>query len=246
MAQLGKLGFDEFVILWRHLRNWSEIFKKFDTENNMAINSGQLKAAFREVGINVNRVVLRLLVNRYGHRPKEANRIEDEIYFNDFICCALKIKRCIEIWNSKKIRSSPSGPTGFGDFGSLIPGALGAMGAPRGFGNAFSTFAGAFGGNHPMFNRQRPRPSNESSFTLDEVTDSIITCLKTILIEIFLFVSVHSRSAIFLNRNFLKLCLIFCGHKKAFVEIVTFQLAHYLSISLFNHSIIILKRIIIF
>ncbi|XP_075679746.1 calpain-9-like isoform X1 [Dermatophagoides pteronyssinus] len=170
----GKLGFDEFVILWRHLRNWSEIFKKFDTENNMAINSGQLKAAFREVGINVNRVVLRLLVNRYCHRPKEANRIEDEIYFNDFICCALKIKRCIEIWNSKKIRSSPSGPTGFGDFGSLIPGALGAMGAPRGFGNAFSTFAGAFGGNHPMFNRQRPRPSNESSFTLDEFIREVL------------------------------------------------------------------------
>lgn len=135
----------------------------------MAINSGQLKAAFREVGINVNRVVLRLLVNRYGHRPKEANRIEDEVYFNDFICCALKMKRCIEIWNSKKIRSSPSGP-GFGDIGNLLPGAFGAMGAPRGFGNAFSTFAGAFG-NHSMFNRirEKPRTSNESSFTLDEV-----------------------------------------------------------------------------
>ncbi|XP_075591567.1 calpain-B isoform X6 [Dermatophagoides farinae] len=170
----GKLGFDEFVILWRHLRNWSEIFKKFDTENNMAINSGQLKAAFREVGINVNRVVLRLLVNRYGHRPKEANRIEDEVYFNDFICCALKMKRCIEIWNSKKIRSSPSGP-GFGDIGNLLPGAFGAMGAPRGFGNAFSTFAGAFG-NHSMFNRirEKPRTSNESSFTLDEFIREVL------------------------------------------------------------------------
>lgn len=166
---LGQLGFDEFVVLWRHLRNWAEVFKRFDREGNMAINSGQLKEAFREVGINVNRVILRLLVNRYGHRPKQSNQIEDEVYFNDFICCALKMKRCIEIWNSKKIKSGFKG--GLGELGNLIPGALGALGAPRGFGNAFSAFAGAFGQGSP-FNRtfDRPRTGIESAFTLDEVS----------------------------------------------------------------------------
>ncbi|UXI16507.1 Serine-arginine protein 55 [Sarcoptes scabiei] len=169
----GQLGFDEFVVLWRHLRNWAEVFKRFDREGNMAINSGQLKEAFREVGINVNRVILRLLVNRYGHRPKQSNQIEDEVYFNDFICCALKMKRCIEIWNSKKIKSGFKG--GLGELGNLIPGALGALGAPRGFGNAFSAFAGAFGQGSP-FNRtfDRPRTGIESAFTLDEFIKEVL------------------------------------------------------------------------
>lgn len=154
----------------------------------MAINSGQLKAAFREVGININRVILRLLVNRYGHRPKEAGKLEDEVYFNDFICCALKMRRCIEIWNSKKIRNQAGGGgPGFGDFGSLLPGALGALGAPRGFGSAFSAFAGAFGPGGFNRSHERPKVGNESAFTLDEVCFLFLDSIGLKLIFIFHF-----------------------------------------------------------
>ncbi|KAI2805674.1 Calpain-1 catalytic subunit [Blomia tropicalis] len=98
----GKLGFDEFVQLWRHLKNWCEIFKKHDVDGSSTIQASELREAFREVGINVNRQILRMLVNRFGHHKKSSATLEDQLYFDDFICCSLKMKRCIEVWNNKK------------------------------------------------------------------------------------------------------------------------------------------------
>ena len=96
------MGFDEFVQLWRHLKNWCEIFKKHDVDGSSTIQASELREAFREVGINVNRQILRMLVNRFGHHKKSSATLEDQLYFDDFICCSLKMKRCIEVWNNKK------------------------------------------------------------------------------------------------------------------------------------------------
>ncbi len=98
----GKLGFDEFIQLWRNLKNWCAVFQKHDKDGTKTISAGELKEAFREVGINVNRQILRMLVNRFGHHSKNTATIEDQLYFDDFICCSLKMKRCIEVWNNKK------------------------------------------------------------------------------------------------------------------------------------------------
>ena len=100
----GKLGFNEFVQLWRKLKSWCAVFQKQDRDGNNTISAGELKEAFREVGININRLILRMLVNRFGHHSKNTSTIEDQLYFDDFICCSLKMKRCIEVWNNKKNR----------------------------------------------------------------------------------------------------------------------------------------------
>ena len=102
----GKLGFDEFIQLWRNLRTWAETFKRHHIDKSNSIHAGELKEAFREVGINLNRNILRMLVNRYGKASK--NGLEDDIAFDDFICCALKMKRTMEVWNSKKQRGFPN------------------------------------------------------------------------------------------------------------------------------------------
>lgn len=131
----GKLGYDEFMSLYRNIRKWTDIFKKHDLDNSNSISAGELKVAFRAVGINVNRSLLRMLINRYGHHSKESNTIESALYFEDFVCCSLKLRRCIMIWNSKKTREG-----GYGGFG----GGGGGGGAP--FGRGFGRLAQGFGG----------------------------------------------------------------------------------------------------
>lgn len=167
--QSGKLGFNEFIVLWRHLRNWREIFKHHDNNNSNTITASELKEAFREVGIVLNRNIMRILINRYSHSNK--NSVEDELYFDDFICCAIKVKRCIEAWNSKKDK----GANGFPNALSILSSNL------RGIGG-LSSLTGPI--------------KDTSSFTIDEVSFAWCSLLSTNLLTSS---TVHSTSSLLLS-----------------------------------------------
>lgn len=114
--QSGKLGFNEFILLWRQLRNWREIFKRHDQDGSNTITTGELREAFREVGILVNRQIMRILINRYSHHSKKTGQVEDSLYFSDFCLCSIKVLRCIQVWKSKKQKEISGLPTPFSIF----------------------------------------------------------------------------------------------------------------------------------
>ena len=108
----GKLGFDEFTQLWKNIRQWCAIFKKHDTDSSNTISAHELKAAFHELGLQVNRRLLQLLVHRYGIIPKQKDpNPEKGLTFDDFIHSSMKLKHAIDIWTEKaKSVAKPSTP----------------------------------------------------------------------------------------------------------------------------------------
>ena len=104
----GKLGFDEFTQLWKNIRQWCAVFKKHDTDSSNTISASELKAAFHEIGLIVNRNILQLLVHRYG--IVGGKNSEKGLTFDDFIHSSMKLKHSIDTWNAKAKTAQTSTP----------------------------------------------------------------------------------------------------------------------------------------
>ena len=61
----GKLGIDEFQDLWKKIKKWSEIFRKHDQDNSHTISASELRVAFHESGISLNRHILQVSNSSY-------------------------------------------------------------------------------------------------------------------------------------------------------------------------------------
>ena len=110
----GKLGFDEFTKLWRNIRHWCQVFKKHDTDSSNSISAHELRAAFHEIGLNVNRHILQLLIHRYGaigSANKKDTTPEKSLTFDDFIHSSMKLKHSIDIWNAKAKTAQQTQPS---------------------------------------------------------------------------------------------------------------------------------------
>jgi hypothetical protein len=107
----------------------------------------ELRGAFQEAGLTVNRHILRCLVLRYGKCTRgekgEIINVERVLSFDDFVHCCIKLKCSIDSWNAmSKIKAPAPEFPGF-----------------RGFGRRNS-------------NVTRPEP--ETSFTLNEWVERVM------------------------------------------------------------------------
>lgn len=87
----GKLGFEEFVDLWRDLVRWRNVFKTFDKDNSGSFSTHELRAAMKSVGYRMNSQVFGAIVLRYGDR-------NNNISFDSFIACAIKLKNMFDVF----------------------------------------------------------------------------------------------------------------------------------------------------
>ncbi|XP_071961866.1 calpain-9-like isoform X2 [Antedon mediterranea] len=94
----GKLGFDEFKALWRDIKRWKGVFKKFDTDNSGTFNAYELRMALRSVGYTVSSKTFSALVLRYGGK-------DGTIDFDDFIQCTIKLKHMFDAFK----KNAPNG-----------------------------------------------------------------------------------------------------------------------------------------
>jgi hypothetical protein len=72
-----------------------------------------LKAAFHEVGLNLNRTILQLLIHRYGiisTNKKDDKNLAKGLTFDDFIHSSMKLKHSIDMWNEKSKATQTSRP----------------------------------------------------------------------------------------------------------------------------------------
>ncbi|ODN04348.1 Calpain-B [Orchesella cincta] len=90
----GKLGFDEFQVLWQSVKDWRDVFFKFDEDKSGALSAGELRNALNSAGFRVNNRVLQALVLRYGSK-------DNSLAFDDFLSCAIKLKAMVEVFKER-------------------------------------------------------------------------------------------------------------------------------------------------
>lgn len=93
----GKLGFDEFSLLWNDLRLWKTIFKQYDSDKSGTFDAFELRRALRSSGYRLSTDVFKALVFRYGNR-------EGKITFDNYIQCSVKLKSMMENFRSHQSR----------------------------------------------------------------------------------------------------------------------------------------------
>lgn len=90
----GKLGFEEFQVLWQSVKDWRDVFYKYDADKSGALSASELRQALNSAGFRVNNRVILALVLRYGNR-------DGALAFDDFISCAIKLKAMVEVFKER-------------------------------------------------------------------------------------------------------------------------------------------------
>lgn len=93
----GKLGLDEFADLWILIRTWQNVFTAFDKDRTGELSTFELREALASAGYRVNQRILNAVIVRYGNDG-------GNVSFEDFIGCAVKLRRMIEIFNQNQLK----------------------------------------------------------------------------------------------------------------------------------------------
>ncbi|KOC67354.1 Calpain-A [Habropoda laboriosa] len=97
----GKLGFEEFRMLWNDIRKWRAVFKLYDKDESGYLSAFELRQALNSAGYRLNNHILNILVHRYGTK-------DGMITFNDYIMCAVRLKTMIDIFRERDPDSTNS------------------------------------------------------------------------------------------------------------------------------------------
>jgi len=62
----GTIGFNEFVGLWRYIKDWQNVFRHFDKDRSGTIEGAELNSALREFGYNLSPQLLQLVLRKYA------------------------------------------------------------------------------------------------------------------------------------------------------------------------------------
>ncbi|XP_077283023.1 calpain A isoform X3 [Arctopsyche grandis] len=90
----GKLGFEEFKILWVDIRKWRAVFRLYDPSGSGKIPASSLRDALHSAGYTLNNHILNILAHRYGSR-------DGYIAFDDFLMCAVRLKTMIDSFHGR-------------------------------------------------------------------------------------------------------------------------------------------------
>ncbi|XP_049291846.1 calpain-A-like isoform X1 [Anopheles funestus] len=92
----GKLGLMEFQKLLADIARWKGVFKQYDNDQSGRISPFELRAALQSAGYTLNNHIINMLMHRYGSK-------EGEIWFDDFITCAVKIRTMFDIFKARDL-----------------------------------------------------------------------------------------------------------------------------------------------
>ncbi|XP_072311736.1 calpain-3b isoform X2 [Eucyclogobius newberryi] len=81
----GKLNLQEFKHLWKKIKNWQVIFKKYDKDKSWSINSFEMRNAVNEAGFHLNNQLYNILALRYANEQLH-------IDFDSYICCFVRLE----------------------------------------------------------------------------------------------------------------------------------------------------------
>ncbi|XP_044127154.1 calpain-3 isoform X1 [Bufo gargarizans] len=81
----GRLNLQEFHHLWKKIKQWQQIFLRYDADQSGTINSYEMRNAVNEAGFHLNNQLYDIITMRYAN--KQMN-----IDFDSFICCFVRLE----------------------------------------------------------------------------------------------------------------------------------------------------------
>nr|KAF6391443.1 calpain 3 [Pipistrellus kuhlii] len=89
----GRLNLQEFHHLWKKIKAWQKIFKRYDTDQSGTINSYEMRNAVNDAGFHLNSQLYDIITMRYA--DKQMN-----IDFDSFICCFVRLEGMFRAFNA--------------------------------------------------------------------------------------------------------------------------------------------------
>ncbi|KAF6350901.1 calpain 3 [Rhinolophus ferrumequinum] len=81
----GRLNLQEFHHLWKKIKAWQKIFKRYDTDQSGTINSYEMRNAVNDAGFHLNSQLYDIITMRYADKYMN-------IDFDSFICCFVRME----------------------------------------------------------------------------------------------------------------------------------------------------------
>ncbi|MED6239527.1 Calpain-3, partial [Ataeniobius toweri] len=81
----GKLNFQEFKHLWKKIKAWQLIFKRYDEDKSCSISSFEMRNAVSDAGFHLNKQLYDIIAMRYADEHLN-------IDFDSYICCFVRLE----------------------------------------------------------------------------------------------------------------------------------------------------------
>ncbi|KAF8352129.1 hypothetical protein F5887DRAFT_14498 [Amanita rubescens] len=91
----GTIGFNEFVGLWKYIKDWQNVFAHFDRDRSGTIDEEEMRNALTQFGYNLSPPLLSLLQKKYDIKAY-AGRGRSGINFDRFVRACVVVKQLTE------------------------------------------------------------------------------------------------------------------------------------------------------
>ncbi|XP_063350822.1 calpain-3b isoform X1 [Pelmatolapia mariae] len=89
----GKLNLQEFKHLWKKIKDWQLIFKRYDKDKTWSISSFEMRNAVNDAGFQLNRQLYDIIAMRYADERLN-------IDFDSYICCFVRLEGMFRAFNA--------------------------------------------------------------------------------------------------------------------------------------------------
>ncbi|XP_030576670.1 calpain-3b isoform X2 [Archocentrus centrarchus] len=89
----GKLNLQEFKHLWKKIKEWQLIFKRYDKDKNCSISSFEMRNAVNDAGFHLNKQLYDIIAIRYADEHLN-------IDFDSYICCFVRLEGMFRAFNA--------------------------------------------------------------------------------------------------------------------------------------------------
>uniref|UniRef100_A0A2K5CEU5 Calpain-9 n=1 Tax=Aotus nancymaae TaxID=37293 RepID=A0A2K5CEU5_AOTNA len=89
----GKLEFDEFKVFWDKLKQWINLFLRFDADKSGTMSTYELRTALKAAGFQLSSHLLQLIVLRYADE-------ELQLDFDDFLNCLVRLENASRVFQA--------------------------------------------------------------------------------------------------------------------------------------------------
>ncbi|XP_028295055.1 calpain-3b isoform X2 [Gouania willdenowi] len=89
----GKLNLEEFKHLWRKIKEWQAIFKRYDKDNSCSISSFEMRNAVNDAGFQLKKQLYDIIALRYADENLN-------IDFDSYICCFVRLEGMFRAFNA--------------------------------------------------------------------------------------------------------------------------------------------------
>ncbi|XP_031437623.1 calpain-3-like isoform X2 [Clupea harengus] len=81
----GNLNLQEFKHLWKKIKEWQVIFKRYDSDSSGTIKSNEMRNAVEDAGFHLNNQLYNIIAMRYADENMELD-------FDSYICCLVRLE----------------------------------------------------------------------------------------------------------------------------------------------------------